>query len=310
MKNVARVLECRVVDVGIIGLGRMGGVMARKLAGAGHDVIGWDLRPEIRAAAVGTLRVADDLATLVKARAAPRVVWLMVPHDAVDDALKELLPRLDAGDVVVDGGNSHFKDTQRRAGETSAKGISLVDVGVSGGPRGADIGFSLMVGGDRAAVSRVDSILQDLAAPYGAYGYVGSSGAGHFAKMVHNGVEYGMMEAIAEGVDVLAHGPFQDIDLAEVARVWRSGSVVRSYLVDLLAEILATERLASVRGVARATGEGEWTVDTAREHNIDVPAIAAAVERRKASQKGELFAAKILALLRNRFGGHGVDRTS
>ncbi len=298
------------MTIGLLGLGKMGQAIARKLTAAQHQVIGSDPDPAAAAAGLGVCTaVADTHRSLAARLETPRVVWLMVPSPAVDAALEPVLPFLEPGDILVDGGNSRFQDSQRRAADLAARGFHFVDVGVSSGPHGGSVGFSLMVGGDAEAVAVLRPIVQTLSVPAGAWGHVGPSGAGHFAKMVHNGIEYGMMEALAEGVDVLAHGPFPQLSLAEIARVWRGGSVIRSFLVDLLADILATENLETIAGRVGATGEGEWTVENARAHGVDVPAIAAAVARRAESQQRELYAAKILALLRHRFGGHAVERT-
>ena len=294
----------------------MGRALAMKLAhGSGPTrgvrVVGYDADPAAReAAALDGVETVEELEKALSPLEAPRTVWLMVPAALVEEVIAACLPHLSPGDLLVDGGNSYFRDSQRRAPHLTARGVQFVDIGISGGPGGGPAGFSLMVGGNAAAVSRIEPLLGILASPEGAFGHVGPSGAGHFVKMVHNGIEYGMMEALAEGVDVLRHGPYQDLDLAEVARVWKSGSVIRSYLVDLLAEILRTEDLEAVVGRAEATGEGEWTVKTAEEIGLDVPAIAAAVARRGESQRQELFVAKILSLLRNRFGGHPVQRKS
>lgn len=297
------------MTLGLVGLGKMGQAIGRKLAQADQTVIGFDADAAAReAGASACTAVVEKASALVSRLPPPRILWLMVPAGAVDDALSALLPELAPPDLIVDGGNSRYIETQRRAADVEGRDLAFVDVGVSGGPRGGSVGFSLMVGGDPATVGRIQPLLEALARPSGAWGHLGPAGAGHFVKMVHNGVEYGIMEALAEGVDVLAHGPFPALNLAEVARVWRSGSVVRSYLVDLLADILATEDLAAVRGVAVGTGEGQWTVETARAHALKVPVIEASVARRAESQQRELFAAKILALLRNRFGGHKVQR--
>lgn len=298
------------MTVGLLGLGKMGAAVARKLSQSGQTVIGYDVSaPARQAAHAACSEVSETLGTFTVKLAPPRVVWAMVPSDRVDDALREALPQLSGGDVVVDAGNSHYADTQRRASQLAAQGMTLVDVGVSGGPSGGDTGFSLMVGGDPATVRKLEPLLQILVRPAGAWAHLGSTGTGHFAKMVHNGIEYGMMESLAEGVDVLAHGPFPELDLAAVARVWQRGSVIRSSLLDLLVDILETEDLETVIGIAEATGEGAWTVEAAQAHGVEVPAIRAAVDRRKASQQQPLFAAKIVALLRNRFGGHRVQRT-
>lgn len=297
------------MQVGLIGLGKMGRALARAWSAGGHAVVGTDIDPEMRTAAVeAATAIVPSVSDLGDRLQDPRVFWVMVPHAQVDGVLQEIRLCLRAGDCVVDGGNSPYALAEKRAQAVAAAGALFLDVGVSGGPHGDAVGFSLMVGGTKEAFQRVEPLLVSLAQPSGAYAHLGPVGAGHFVKMVHNGVEYGMMESVAEGIDVLAHGPYARLKLADVAAVWQRGSVVRSFLMDLLADILATENMDTVRGTAAVTGEGEWTVETARAHGVDIPAIAAAVARRKESQRRELFAAKILALLRARFGGHPVER--
>lgn len=303
------------MTLGLIGLGKMGRALARKwLLGtqssrAVTTLLGYDPVDAARAdAAKDGVRVIGSLKELLDQITSPKTLWVMVPSAATDAVLSNIVGALAPGDLVVDGGNTRYDQTERVAEEFRKRGIAFVDVGVSGGPNGGTVGFSLMAGGETADVERVRPLLAELAAPAGAYGHVGPNGAGHFVKMVHNGIEYGMMESLAEGVDLLAHAPYA-LSLQEVGRVWRGGSVIRSYLVDLLADILATERLEVVRGRVGATGEGNWTVETARERGVALPAIEAAVERRRESQERDIFAAKILALLREKFGGHRAERT-
>lgn len=297
------------MQVGLFGLGKMGRILAQKWLHAGHAVVGYDMDPKAREsrAREGVSVVATPAAVL-EGLTAPRIVWIMVPAEHVEEALQAVRPSLVSGDIVIDGANSRYQYAERRAKMLVHGGVQFLDVGVSGGPYGGTVGFSLMVGGEAETFHRVEPLLATLAQPSGAYGHLGPTGAGHFVKMIHNGIEYGMMEAIAEGVDVLQHGAYPRLDLAAVARVWKQGSVIRSYLVDLLAEILQAEDLAAVKGNTGATGEGEWTVEAARERGIAIPAIESAVARRFESQQRELFAAKIVALLRERFGGHTAER--
>jgi 6-phosphogluconate dehydrogenase len=297
------------MHVGLFGLGKMGRILAQKWLHAGHAVVGYDADPKAREARAreGVTVVPTPAAALEKLPK-PRIVWIMVPAEHVEEALAAVRPSLASGDVVIDGANSRYQYAERRAQMLAHAGVSFLDVGVSGGPYGGTVGFSLMAGGELETFRSVEPLLAALAEPTGAYGHLGPPGAGHFVKMIHNGIEYGMMEAIAEGVDVLKHGAYPQLNLVAVARVWKQGSVIRSYLVDLLAEILQAENLDAVKGNAGATGEGEWTVEAARERGIAVPAIESAVARRFESQQRELFAAKIVALLRERFGGHTAER--
>lgn len=297
------------MHVGLFGLGKMGRILAQKWLHAGHAVVGYDPDPgPSEARAREGVTVVTTPAAVLEALPTPRIVWIMVPAEHVEEALKAVRPSLLSGDIVIDGANSRYQYAVRRAKMLAEGGVFFLDVGVSGGPYGGTVGFSLMVGGEDETFHVVESLLATLAEPSGAYAHLGPSGAGHFVKMIHNGVEYGMMEAIAEGVDVLKHGAYPRLDLAAVARVWKQGSVIRSYLVDLLAEILQAEDLDAVKGITGTTGEGDWSVEAARERGIAIPAIESAVARRFESQQRELFAAKIVALLRERFGGHTAER--
>ncbi len=300
------------MHVGMVGLGRMGANLALRLVRAGHRVTGYDPRPEARAAIEqGGADRADSLEALVAAMHPPRVVWTMVPAGHVTgqtiDALRGLLQR---GDVLIDGGNSYYKDTMHRAQACAASGIDLVDAGTSGGVWGLAEGYSLMIGGDEAVVERLRPLFEALApAPDRGWGHVGPSGAGHFTKMVHNGIEYGLMQAYAEGFSVLSHKPDFDLDLHQVAQIWRHGSVVRSWLLDLVARAL--EENPALDGIApyvEDSGEGRWTVAEAIDLNVPAPVITQSLLERLRSRDADSFSDKLLAALRNQFGGHAIRK--
>jgi 6-phosphogluconate dehydrogenase len=284
----------------MVGLGRMGGNMTKRLRDDGHEVAGY-------ARSDSPERTAMSLAELVAQLEAPRVVWLMIPAGApTEEAFQELLGLLEAGDTIVDGGNSNFRDSQRRAGEAKAKSIAFLDVGVSGGVWGLTEGYCLMAGGESDAIERLKPAFETLA-PKDGWAHVGSSGAGHFTKMVHNGIEYGLMQAYAEGFEILRGSEF-DLDLTEIAGIWRYGSVVRSWLLDLLHTAFEQNgaELEHIRGYVEDSGEGRWTVFEAINESVPAPVISAALFARFASRQDESFAAKVNAALRNQFGGHAV----
>ena len=286
------------MQLGMIGLGRMGGNMTKRLAERGHDMKTYDPGVESTASTIEELR--DQLA-------APRSFWMMVPSGKItEDTFAELLCVAEPGDVIVDGGNSNFHDSQRRYAAAKEKGIRFVDAGVSGGVWGIKFGYCLMVGGDEDAVAQVAPVFLDLA-PDDGYAHVGASGAGHFTKMVHNGIEYGLMQAYAEGFEVLEKSEF-DLDLHEIAGIWRYGSVVRSWLLELLYAAFEVEggQLEKIRGYVEDSGEGRWTIAEAIAEDVPVPVITAALYARFASRQDESFAAKVNAALRNQFGGHAV----
>jgi 6-phosphogluconate dehydrogenase len=288
------------VKLGIVGLGRMGGNMTERLRKGGHDVETY--------ARTAPERTADSLVELAMKLEQPRIVWLMIPSGAPTEmAIKTLLPLLEDGDILVDGGNSNFRDSIRRAEEAKAKGVSFLDAGVSGGIWGLAEGYCLMVGGDEAAFETVEPILATLA-PEDGYARVGPSGAGHFVKMVHNGIEYGLMQAYAEGFELLREIDGFDLDLAQISALWRHGSVVRSWLLELLERAFeADPGLEQIRGFVQDSGEGRWTVHEAVDAAVPMPAISAALFARFASRQDESFAAKVNAALRNQFGGHAVE---
>jgi 6-phosphogluconate dehydrogenase len=286
------------MKLAMIGLGRMGGNMVKRLEQGGHELATY------ARSGGGT---ASSLEELVGQLEPTRVVWLMIPAgDPTEGAFQELLGLLDEGDVIVDGGNSNFRDSQRRHGLAAEKGIRFVDAGVSGGIWGLEVGYCLMVGGDDDAVQEVESAFQTLA-PEDGYAHVGSSGAGHFVKMVHNGIEYGLMQAYAEGFEVMERSEF-DLDLHEIAGIWRYGSVVRSWLLELLVAAFEKEgtHLDRIESYVEDSGEGRWTIAEAIAEDVPVPVISSALFARFASRQEESFAAKITAALRNQFGGHAV----
>jgi 6-phosphogluconate dehydrogenase len=282
----------------MIGLGRMGGNMTKKLAGAGHDVQTYDPGVESTAATLEELRDLLD---------PPRAFWMMVPAGKITEGTFQALLGLAArGDSIVDGGNSNFRDSQRRAREAAEHGIAFVDAGVSGGVWGLEVGYCLMVGGEPEAVARLEPIFTSLA-PADGYAHVGGPGAGHFTKMVHNGIEYGLMQAYAEGFEVLEKSEFE-LDLHQIAGIWRYGSVVRSWLLELLHAAFEAEggKLEQIKGYVEDSGEGRWTIEEAIAEDVPVPVISAALFARFASRQDESFAAKVNAALRNQFGGHAV----
>jgi 6-phosphogluconate dehydrogenase len=286
------------MKLGMVGLGRMGGNMVERLRERGHELATY------ARSGGGT---ADSLEDLVAQLETPRAVWLMIPAGPpTEDAFQALLELCAPGDVIVDGGNSNFRDSQRRANEASQRGLSFLDAGVSGGIWGREVGYCLMVGGERDAVARLEPVFTDLA-PEDGFAHVGPSGAGHFVKMVHNGIEYGLMQAYGEGFEILNASEF-DLDLTEIAGIWRYGSVVRSWLLELLHAAFEHDgsELEGIAGYVEDSGEGRWTVFEAINESVPAPAISAALFARFASRQDESFAAKVNAALRNQFGGHAV----
>jgi 6-phosphogluconate dehydrogenase len=295
------------VKLGMVGLGRMGGNMAVRLVRHGHEVVAFDPGADAvaRAAAAGA-EGAGSLADLCGRLPSPKVVWIMVPAGDITEAtVRDLGGMLGEGDVVIDGGNSNWKDSQRRAEQLAAGGIRLIDAGTSGGVWGLENGYCLMVGGEDAAVAAAEPAFLALA-PEGGYAHVGPSGAGHFTKMVHNGIEYGLLAAYGEGFEILERSTL-DLDLTKVAGIWRYGSVVRSWLLELLVDALERDPgLASIRGYVDDSGEGRWTLEAALEEDVPAPITALALFARFASRQDESFSAKVIAALRGEFGGHAV----
>jgi 6-phosphogluconate dehydrogenase len=300
------------MELGMIGLGRMGANMAQRLVRGGHRVVGFDSSEASRArAAQSGIEPVDSLQATIAALPAPRVLWLMVPAgDPVDSTIEHLLPLLAAGDTVIDGGNSFYKDTLRRAKRLAEQQIHYVDCGTSGGIWGLQEGYSLMIGGDEQAVQRLQPIFATLAPTSDlGWGRVGPVGSGHFTKMIHNGIEYGMMQAYAEGFSILQHKQEFALDLAQVAQIWRHGSVVRSWLLDLTADALGKN--PTMQGIApfvADSGEGRWTLSEAIELGVSTPVIAQSLLERLRSRDKDSFADKLLAAMRNQFGGHEVKK--
>jgi 6-phosphogluconate dehydrogenase len=295
------------MEIGMIGLGRMGANMTRRLLRGGHRVVVFD-RSEaaVQAASAEGAVGAGSLADLVGSLAAPRAVWMMVPSgDPVESTIAELRPLLQAGDVLIDGGNSNYKDSIRRGEALQPTGIRYVDAGTSGGIWGLTEGYCLMAGGEREAFELIEPVLRTLA-PEDGYLYTGPSGSGHFTKMVHNGIEYGMLQAYGEGFEILEKSRF-DLDLHAISELWRHGSVVRSWLLDLLERALAKDgNLEGIRGYVEDSGEGRWTVAEAIEQDTPAPVITLSLMARFVSRQEESFSAKVIAALRNEFGGHAV----
>lgn len=300
------------MKLAMIGLGKMGGNMTRRLLKGGHQVVVFDPRPEaVETAARQGAAASASIAELVGKLEAPRAVWLMVPAgDITENAVAEVAAYLEPGDVVIDGGNSNYKDSIRRGALLEQQGIHFVDVGTSGGIWGLTEGYSMMVGGTETAVRHIRPALETLApAPDRGWGHVGPTGSGHFVKMVHNGIEYGLMQAYAEGFEILRAKEDFALDVHQIAEIWRFGSVVRSWLLDLAANALAEDAdLSGIKGWVADSGEGRWTVFEAIDQDVPAPVITLSLMMRFASRQPDSYAAKLLAALRNQFGGHAVKR--
>lgn len=295
------------MKIGVVGLGKMGFNMALHLLECGHGIVAFDLSAEVvlslsrqGAHASGSL---DELAAMLPS---PRIIWLMVPAGApVDSTIDALVPLLAPGDTIVDGGNSHYTDSVKRAARLHEKGIFFLDAGTSGGLEGARSGACIMVGGDKRAYDSIEPLLHDLCVEQG-YGYMGHSGSGHFAKMVHNGIEYGMMQAIGEGFDLLSSSGY-DFDLEQVSTVWANGSVIRGWLMELASRAFQKEpKLASLSGRIADSGEGRWTVEAALQQGVSIPVIAASLFNRYRSRSEENLSDRVVAALRHEFGGHPI----
>ncbi|MCW6167235.1 MAG: decarboxylating 6-phosphogluconate dehydrogenase [Thermoplasmatales archaeon] len=300
------------MEIGMVGLGKMGGNMTVRLVRGGHTVVGFARKKEVVDAVVRQgAKGADSLANLVAQLKPPRVVWLMIPSgDPVDQTIAQLHTLLAPGDLIVDGGNSYYRDTLRRSTLVTGWGLRYVDVGTSGGIWGLTEGYSMMVGGAGADVDWIRPVLETLApGPQRGWGHMGPVGSGHFVKMVHNGIEYGMMQAYAEGFAVLQGKTEFALDLHQIAEVWRYGSVIRSWLLELTEEALAENpTLKGIEPWVADSGEGRWTVVEALDLNIPAPVITLALQQRLRSREGDPFSERLLAMMRNKFGGHEVKR--
>lgn len=299
------------MELGMIGLGKMGAFMAERLVRGGHRVVGLDRdAAAVQSASQKGVAGASSLENLAAQLRPPRAVWLMVPAGApVDDTIALLIPHLAAGDTIIDGGNSFYKDSMRRAVALAQKKMHFVDAGTSGGIWGLTEGYSMMVGGEAEVVKRLAPIFQTLApGPEQGWGRVGPAGSGHFVKMVHNGIEYGIMQAYAEGLDLLRHKKEFALDLLQVSRIWQFGSVIRSWLLDLTVDALSKNpSLEGIGAHVTDSGEGRWTVIEGVDLGVALPVISAALDMRFRSQDPEPFANKLLAMMRHEFGGHSVQ---
>ena len=300
------------MELGMVGLGRMGGNMAQRLLLGGHRIVAYDPNEDAVRTSVGQGAVASSsLEDLASQLSRPRAVWTMVPAgQATEDTLDRLAAVLDEGDTVIDGGNANYKDSMRRAATLKGRGLLFLDAGTSGGIWGLTEGYSMMVGGDADAFRRLEPVFQTLApGPDKGYGHVGPAGAGHFVKMVHNGIEYGLMQAFAEGFELMKAKEELGLDLAQIAEIWRHGSVVRSWLLDLTADSLGEDSdLAGLEAYVDDSGEGRWTVEESIELSIPIPVITASLQARFRSRQEQPFGARLLAAMRNQFGGHAVRR--
>jgi 6-phosphogluconate dehydrogenase len=300
------------MQLGLIGLGKMGGFMAERIHNAGHQVVGFDFSAEAVAKLAATGNVgSSSLADMVSKLQAPRAVWMMVPSgDPVDKTIAALESLLSPGDIIIDGGNSNYKDTMRRHAEVTAKGFQYVDCGTSGGVWGLKEGYSMMIGGDKEPVEHLRPIWEALApAPDKGWGHVGPSGAGHFVKMVHNGIEYGMMQAYAEAFTIMEKKEVLDLNLPQIAKIWQYGSVVRSWLLDLTADALEKNpTLEGLEAYVADSGEGRWTVFEAIDLNVSAPIITESLIRRIRSREDNNFTDRMIAIQRNAFGGHAVKK--
>jgi 6-phosphogluconate dehydrogenase len=294
-------------ELGYIGLGKMGANMVEKLLEHGYDIVVYDKNTEVVEQLVAKgARQANSIADIASKLSTPRLMWIMVPHQAVDSVLIETISSLSSGDTIIDGGNSRYIDSIRRAEDLNKSGIRFIDAGISGGPSGAKEGACIMVGGKKGVYEEYEDLFKDLAAP-NAYGYMGDSGSGHFVKMVHNGIEYGMMQAIAEGFEVLKKSEF-NINLTEASRVYNNKSVIESRLIGWLMNAYKVhgEELNDISGEVGSNGEGLWTVDAAKRLTVPVPIIEGSVDFRNNSKGNPSYTGKVLSALRNQFGGHGV----
>jgi len=302
------------MQIGFVGLGKMGGNMVHRiLRDSDHEVVAWNITEDaIREAETYGATGAESLADLVQKLDRPRHVWLMIPAGKpTQDTIEQLYDLLDDGDTIIDGGNSKWSDSKRNGEEASRRGLEFLDVGTSGGIWGLKVGYCMMVGGDDAAVERLTPILDVLAPPEG-WGHMGPHGAGHYVKMIHNGVEYGMMQSYAEGFDIMHASEDYDLDMHKISHLWNQGSVVRSWLLELAEAAFEKDgsELSDIRGYVQDSGEGRWTVFEAIDRSVPAPVITLSLMARFSSREDESYAAKLTAALRNQFGGHAVERAA
>ena len=302
------------MELGVIGLGKMGGYMTERWQLAGHQIVAYDLDAgAVQRAAQKGAKPADSLESMVKQLSAPRAIWMMVPSgDPVDQTIGKLTPLLSKGDVIIDGGNSNYKDSQRRAAELKTQGFGFVDAGTSGGIWGLKEGYSLMVGGEKDVVARLTPIFSALApAADRGWGHVGPAGSGHFVKMIHNGIEYALMQSYAEGLDLIRAKQEFHIDLHQVTEIWRYGSVVRSWLLDLMSDAIGKNPgLEGIAPYVADSGEGRWTAKEAIDLGVSTPVMNISLYQRFETHDKEHFADRLLAVTRNEFGGHAVVKES
>ncbi|WEG72832.1 phosphogluconate dehydrogenase (NAD(+)-dependent, decarboxylating) [Vagococcus intermedius] len=297
------------MELGIIGLGKMGLNLALNMTRQGHKVVGTDINSDSRKQATKeNIPTVDTLSDLLMTLPERKIVWIMVPNgDPLQAVLDQVINQLNPNDIVIDGGNSNYKTSQAHGKRFADKGIHFFDVGTSGGTSGANNGACLMIGGNKEIFSEIEPLFQGISVENG-YMYAGEVGSGHFLKMVHNGIEYGMMQAIAEGFDVLEGGPF-DYNLEEVAKVWNNGSVIRSWLMELAEDAFKEDaKLDNIKGIMNSSGEGKWTVETALDYQVPTPVIALSLMMRYRSLYDDTFTGKVVAALRNGFGGHDVEK--
>ena len=303
------------MKLAMIGLGKMGANMVRRLVQDNHEVVAYDTSEDVTQQLCEeheNISSANSLANVIEQMPTPRVVWLMVPHQYVDSTIEEVIAAgLQAGDCIIDGGNSNYKESQRRASELEEKGYLYVDSGTSGGVWGLENGYSLMVGGSKEAVALVEPALKSLApAPDTGWGHVGPAGAGLYVKMVHNGIEYGMMQAFAEGFELMDNKPGMDLDNAQISKIWQHGSVVRSWLLDLIADAVDQDvALSDLSDYVDDSGEGRWTVEASIDQAIPAPVLTLALQMRFRSRQDPSYAGKVLNAMRAGFGGHSIKPT-
>lgn len=299
------------MKIAISGLGRMGGQIAKKLQENGHDVVAHNRSADKvdEAKTYGAIPAYTEQEVVDAFKGEPVVLWIMLPADIINSKVDEWLQILPAGSIIIDGGNSDYRGDAARAEKVAAAGSLLLDIGTSGGVWGLENGFSMMVGGPEGAYEKITPVLDTLAKPRGGHQHFGQNGTGHFVKMVHNAIEYGMMQSLAEGYRILREGPYPEIDLADAGDVWQQSSVVTSWLNDLTRQALhENPAMDGISGVVAESGEARWTLETAKEHGIPMPAIQASFDVRLASQQGQIdFSTKLLAAMRAKFGGHDIN---